>query len=359
MNFPPADPHRFLLQSIPDRFEKLTPDEFTAFIRYLFQLDGYEVKPVVISSDLGDFLQAVREGSSLIILPVRHQPDEMVEVEVIEKAIQARRLYKTDQAWVVTTSGFSPEAEALAEEEDVELWDWDTLYTGICELFFEGKNHLEHVAETNSEMEAGEESSVLKLKVKWMPQEGVDPTWFNLHLQVSNPSDRNIYIHLELPALINTQKSQVFADHWGTDDFVSGLLYAGASVHTNAAFKVSKLGDRPPAGNVVLTYHERRDPPVTFHLNARVKGEACYLVTYCYSRGSEEYRQMIWFRDHILQTFWLGRRMITLYYLISPGMVDLAFRYRGMDALLRKTVTPIVKWCMQLNAKQDPDLFRK
>jgi len=338
MTFPPPDPRRFLLESIPDRFSQLTPEDFGNFVRYLFQLDGYEVLPTVISVDLGHHVRAKKDNSWLVIMPVHGHGQEPVEIGSIKKAIQARELYKAEQSWVITTSSFSKEARLYAEQMDIELWDWNILYDGICQLFFEGKSHLEYTPATDVKVEEAEEAadvSELKMKVKWMPQEGVGNEWYNLEIKISNPTDRNVYVHLELPVLIDTRTNQVAADQWGSEEFVSGLIYAGATIKTNCMFKVGRVGERPLGGKVIVTYHERDETPKTFHISARLKGEACYFVTYCYGRGSREYVAMIEYRDRVLLKNLFGRIFVSVYYLLSPLVLSLAERYDWVDKSVR------------------------
>lgn len=344
MNFPPPDPRRFLLESIPDRFSQLSAEDFGNFIRYLFQLDGYEVEPTVTSVDLGHHVRAKKDDSSLIIIPIHTAAQELIEIDSIRKAIRARELYKSEQSWVITNSTFSKEARSFADHSDIELWDWNSLYEGICQLFFEGKSHLEYTPPppVYTEQDA-DDISELKLKVKWMPQEGVGKEWFNLELKVSNPTTRNVYVHLELPVLIDTRQNQIAADEWGSEEFVSGLIYSGATIKTNAMFKANKIGERPLGGRVMLTYHERDTAPKTYHLSSRLKGEACYFVTYCYGRGSEEYLAMIDYRDQVLSRTFIGRAMIVLYYALSPIMVRLAKRHKCVDLAVRWFTKKIVE----------------
>ena len=344
MNFPPPDPRRFLLESIPDRFSQLNAEDFGNFIRYLFQLDGYEVEPTVISVDLGHHVRAKKDDSSLVIIPVHTSAQELIEIDFIKKAIRARELYKTDQSWVITNSTFSKEARTFADHSDIELWDWNSLYEGICQLFFEGKSHLEYTPPppVYTEQDA-DDISELKLKVKWVPQEGVGKEWFNLEMKVSNPTSRNVYVHLELPVLIDTHQNQIAADEWGSEEFVSGLIYSGATMKTNAKFKANKIGERPLGGRVMLTYHERDTAPKTYHLSSRLKGEACYFVTYCYGRGSAEYWAMIDYRDKVLSKSIAGKAFIKCYYWMSPFIVRLAFRYKVFDRLIRSMTKYIVR----------------
>ena len=133
------------------------------------------------------------------------------------------------------------------------------------------------------------------------------------------------------------------ADQWVDGEFVSGLIYAGASVRTNALFSAEKLGERPPGGRVILTCHERLEVPATYHLQARLQGEACYVVTYCYSIHSVEYKRMTLFRDQVLKESIWGRLFVKFYYMVSPTLIWLAARNYYTDCALRKSVAVLVR----------------
>ncbi len=301
MNFQHPDLKRFLIDSIPSRFSHLSPDEFESFMAHLFEMDGYEVEHVPKKGDQAASLLAKKEGSTLAIRILRYPADHLAGEDEIQRALAAKTFYEADQAWVITTSGFSKEAIKSAEAEDVEWWDWDALYQALSELFFDGKSHLEYIPSVPAAIGFEERTPDLKLKVKWKPEEGISSEWYNLDLIISNPTNRNIYIHLDLPALIDTKKNQITAEKWADGEFIAGIVYEGASIRTNALFKASRIGERPSGGRVMLTCHERTDPPSTYHLAAKLKGEACYFVTYCYSRQSRQYALMIRYRDEILQ----------------------------------------------------------
>jgi hypothetical protein len=336
MDFHQQDIRQFLKESIPFRFKALSPPEFGDFIRYLFEVDGYDLLPVEQTGEFDGLLQAQKEDTTLVIMPLRMSPDAVLGEDVISKAIRAREFYDADQSWVITTATFSPESRQLAEEAEIELWDWDALYAALCQLFFEGKNHMEFFDIHPPTMRSEEAEAELKLKARWQAAEGTSSDFFNLSLSITNPTDRNIYLHLELPALIDHQRNQVMADQWVDGEFVAGLIYAGAAVKTNALFSVSRLGDRPPGGRIVLTCHERVEVPRTYHLQARLKGQACFVVTYCYTTSSAEYRMMTAYRDQVLDKSPGGRLLIRLYYFVSPMLVSWAGRSPVVDTCLRK-----------------------
>ena len=99
-----------------------------------------------------------------------------------------------------------------------------------------------------------------------------------------------------------------------------------------------------------MTCHERIEVPVTYHLEARLKGEACYVVTYCYSVDSKEYMIMTAYRDQVMKYSILGRMLIKAYYLISPHLVHLAAHNRHMDIVLRKAADLFIPYLMRMAA---------
>jgi hypothetical protein len=342
MDFNDLDIRRFLVDSIPVRFGQLTPSEFEEFIGYLFQVDGHEVEYISNKSDQTAHLIATKDGISLVIRVMRLGDGQLVKEREIQEASAAKDFYQTDQSWLITTTGFSEEAKSLADSLDIELWDWEALNQALNDLFFEGKNYQGYASTVYNKPAAETKDPVLKLKVKWEAQEGVGIKWYNLNLTLSNPTDENYYIHLDLPVLIDNKKNQTSAEKWVDGEFVAGMIYAGASVRTNALFKTSKLGERPPGGKIIMSCHER-EPPVTYHLTARLKGEACYFVTYCYSRQSSEYAIMTRFRDNVLYKTSLGRLGISLYYFLSPFFIRIAPKYKFIDMCIRKLTSLVVK----------------
>ena len=249
--------------------------------------------------------------------------------------------------WVITNSSFSEESKVLADESGIELWDWEALYEALGTLFYDGNDPVEAIEAQSGITVPAEIEPYLKLKVQWQATEGIGTQWYNLGITISNPTDRNIYMHLDLPALIDSKRNQIMADKWGKGEFVAGMLYSGASIRTNALFSAAKLGERPSGGRIVLTCHERRDMPVTYHLNARLRGQACYVVTYCYTTKSHEYLVMTAFRDEVLAKTFFGRQFISLYYYCSSRLVKQAADVVWLDRLLRKSgqffIPPVVR----------------
>lgn len=347
MDFHQQDIRQFLLEWIPLKFSQLSPLEFADFIRYLFEVDGYDLLPTDPTGEFSGVVRVQKDDTQLAILPVQIGTDGVVPVDLIARAVQARTFFEADQAWVIMTETLDADTRQRAEEEDIETWDWDALYEALCQLFFEGQSHLEYLEKHPLQNVTTDRATDLRLKVKWQAVEGVGTEWFNLGLTITNPSERNVYLHLELPALIDHNRNQVMAEEWVQGEFVAGLIYAGASVRTNALFSAARLGDRPPGGRIMLTCHERLEVPVTYHLQARLQGQACFVVTYCYSTQSLEYSVMTAYRDQVMSTHLAGRIFIKMYYALSPLLVGWASRNRFVDKILRRVASGIMPGLMR------------
>ncbi len=342
MSFQHPDIKQFLLDAIPGRFAHLSPEEFESFMVYLFGLDGYSVESVPKRGDTAANLLARKDDHSMMIRILQLPPDHVVREDEIHKAEAAKAYHETDQAWIITTSAFTKAAIRVAEKADVEWWDWDALYQALTDTFFEGKSHLDFVTAQPAVLNSDLPDPEFKLSVKWQPEEGIDAEWYNLSMTVTNASSGSYYLSLDLPALIDKNKQQTIADKWAGGEFVSGMVYEGASVRTSALFRATRLGEHPPGGKVMLTVHIRTEPIVTVHLGAKLKGDACFFVTYCYSRQSPEYRLMAAYRDNVLNNTVLGRLCVSGYYTVSPTIIRLAQRIPLIEKSIRFIIRKII-----------------
>jgi hypothetical protein len=243
---------------------------------------------------------------------------------------------------VVTTGDFKPETVRAARRQGVEAWDWTKLEAAIGELFFAGAAIPSPDAPVFGDAEADRDPE-LRLNVKWEARPGVTTDVYNLEVAVTNLSSRHRYLHLELPVIVDAGGRQIAAGEWAEGEFTSGTVYAGATVHTNALFPVGRAGDKPPGGRVMLSCHERLDVPVTYHLSGRLKGEACFAVTYCFGRDSDAYRAMIRFRDERLRATVAGRGVISMYYAASPPLIDAVERFPWLRPAFKRLVLAAVR----------------
>ncbi len=342
MDFNQIDIQQFLRESAPLHFREQSPLVFEGFIRYMFEVDGFTLLPMDPSPEMAGMILAEKEHETHLIHPVHSRTEHPIPLSILERVGSLMEETDCAHGWVITNASFSTESKSYAETTGLELWEWDELYRAMGDLFFDGKDLLESSEPKDSVTIPQEVEPYLRLKAKWEATEGVSTKWYNLSLVISNPTDRNIYLHLDLPALIDTKHNQTMADQWGKGEFVAGMLYGGASIRTNALFATGKLGERPPGGRIVLTCHERSERPVTYHLNARLQGQACFVVTYCYTTQSPEYEFLTRYRDQYLSKSILGRFLIAFYYRISSKIVDRAPVYPWLDQLVRKAGKAIV-----------------
>ncbi len=352
MDFNLVDIRYFLKESIPKRFKEQSPLVFEDFVKYLFEVDDFKILPKESSPPLPGLIKAEKADGLHLIYPVHKNNDQVIDLETIQKAAKVMEELQGENFWVITNSTFSEDSKRLADKSGIDLWDWDALYEALSTLFYDGKDPDEVISETPGLTLPAEIEPYLKMKVKWEATEGIGSEWYNLGITISNPTDRNIYLHLDLPALIDTRKNQIMADQWGKGEFVAGMLYGGASIRTNALFNATKLGERPAGGRIVLTCHERQEKPVTYHLNASLRGQACFVVTYCYTTQSPEYAILTNFRDEVLMKYFLGRQFVALYYFFSSRLVARAAENSALDLLVRKSGQAIIPFLVKkVNAK--------
>ena len=348
MDFNHIDIQQFLRESMPVHFREQSPLVYEGFVRHMFEIDGFTILPLDPTPETAGMVLAEKENEIHLIYPVHSRTENPVRLPILEKVSALREDMDCAHGWVITNATYSEESKSFAESSGLELWAWNELHKAMCDLFFEGDDPLVTSESEESMIIPQEVEPYLRLKAKWEATEGVSTKWYNLSLVISNPTDRNIYLHLDLPALIDTKHNQTMADQWGKGEFVAGMVYGGASIRTNALFAAGKLGERPPGGRIVLTCHERSERPVTYHLNARLQGQACFVVTYCYTAQSPEYAFLTRFRDEQLSFHPLGRLFISFYYAVSSRIVDHASAHPWLDRIVRKVGTAMVPLAIRM-----------
>ncbi|MBD8027343.1 restriction endonuclease [Ureibacillus sp. Re31] len=105
--------------------DEMTGEEFEEFLGYLFQKRGYKVSYTKASSDYGADL--ILEDRNDIIAVQAKRYSGSVGVKAVQEIIGALKMYDATEAWVVTNSYFTRQAEKLAETNDVYLIDRDEL----------------------------------------------------------------------------------------------------------------------------------------------------------------------------------------------------------------------------------------
>jgi hypothetical protein len=99
--------------------------EFEHYLVHLFVAEGYAVRHTGRPGDYGADL-LLRLGDALTVVQAKRTATP-VGVGAVQEAVAARPHYSAQAAMVVTTSYFTPNAEALAASNSVELWDRNRL----------------------------------------------------------------------------------------------------------------------------------------------------------------------------------------------------------------------------------------
>lgn len=104
---------------------ELSGIEFETYIAKLLKENGYDVQGTPVTGDQGADLVAKKEGKTIVIQAKRHKGK--VSNSAVQEVIGAVQYYQGDEGWVVTNTGFTSSAKALAQKSNVKLIDGKAL----------------------------------------------------------------------------------------------------------------------------------------------------------------------------------------------------------------------------------------
>ena len=107
------------------QIDTMTGEEFEQYLGMLFKKRGFKVSYTKSSGDYGADL-ILRDREDTIAVQAKRYSGS-VGVKAVQEIIGALKMYDATQAWVVTNSYFTKQAEKLAESNDVYLIDRDEL----------------------------------------------------------------------------------------------------------------------------------------------------------------------------------------------------------------------------------------
>lgn len=105
--------------------DKMSGEDFEKFLGELFKRRGFKVKLTAASGDYGADL-ILKDGKDVIAVQAKRY-SSTVGVKAVQEIIGAVKMYDATEAWVVTNSHFTRQAEKLADINDVYLIDRDEL----------------------------------------------------------------------------------------------------------------------------------------------------------------------------------------------------------------------------------------
>lgn len=102
------------------QIDKMSGVEFEEYLMRLFEKLGYRVTLTKRSNDYGADLIMKKDEKTIIVQAKRYH--QKVGIAAVQEVYAAKRVYKADEAWIVTTNeGFTKQAIHLAKLNDVLL----------------------------------------------------------------------------------------------------------------------------------------------------------------------------------------------------------------------------------------------
>ena len=105
--------------------DHMSGEDFERFLGELFKRRGFKVSYTATSGDYGADL-ILKDGEDIIAVQAKRY-SSTVGVKAVQEIIGAVKMYNATEAWVVTNSHFTRQAEKLADINDVYLIDREEL----------------------------------------------------------------------------------------------------------------------------------------------------------------------------------------------------------------------------------------
>ena len=112
--------NRYLRMSLK-KVDKLSGISFENYLAVHFRKAGYRVKETSATADYGADLILRKRKEKTVVQAKRYS--KAVGVAAVQEVIGAREYYEADRAMVVTNWFFTKNAQILAAQSGVELWD--------------------------------------------------------------------------------------------------------------------------------------------------------------------------------------------------------------------------------------------
>ena len=109
------------------KIDRMSGEEFEAYLGLLYDRKGYKVRYTPASTDFGADLLLKKKGVRTVVQAKRYK--NAVGEAAVQQALSGKEYYEADQCVVITNSYFTPTAEALAERTGVTLIDREQLET--------------------------------------------------------------------------------------------------------------------------------------------------------------------------------------------------------------------------------------
>lgn len=271
---------------------------------------------------------------------------------------------------VITTTEFTTPAKELARTTNVELWGWEKLYENIKGVYFDGNDIYEYFSEHFQKAEAQKyvngnefEFEVEKVREKEEVCNTANREELNIatiiHLKIKNRTDSKIFFILNNVLIIDVLGNQIKAYTGFVGTFAQGDIYPFTGIPIIPCFYEWQVPNAKSIKKIVVLYYAGSDgilkekiidmpndvhiekPPTPIITNATVSNPQsgvssnCFVVTLCFGRQSNEYKQMTLFRDEVLNKYLSGRFFIRQYYAYSPILIKIIGKSKTLVYFLK------------------------
>lgn len=105
--------------------DHMSGKDFEKYLKAHFEKLGYKVKLTPDSNDFGADLICKKDGLTTIVQAKRYKGK--VGIAAVQEIVAAKGYYKADKCMVVTNAFYTSGAKQLANSNDVELWDRNSI----------------------------------------------------------------------------------------------------------------------------------------------------------------------------------------------------------------------------------------
>ncbi|GAA5220741.1 restriction endonuclease [Membranihabitans marinus] len=344
MDFSQVDLKKFLKAAIKVRFQGISPYDFEDFIGKLFLDNGYKVENTNYSGDFGADLILDKDGVKTVVQIKRYHEDHKVGVQDINQVLGAAKYYGGHQIMIVTTSSFTQPAIELCKKTQVFYWDWQVLKDAVYNTYQIDDEWLYDIdGSTENKNDDVFRLSVIEVEVDEHIESIAEPLT-KVVLELENISGKNAHVFIDLPILLTQNNKQYNAVQWVKNYFSSGVIFNGASVEIACYFLEDHLSQVHKEDKILLPTSV---PSLSFMntLSAPLSpdDQRCFVVSFAFNRFSSEYYTAIRFRDQQLLTYFWGRQLVSLYYILSPIMVEIIRPFPFLQKMFRRIIYRLLK----------------
>lgn len=283
---------------------ELDPYEFEQFVANLWEKKGYDTEVTSGSRDRGIDFEAQKLGRKEVVQVKHYSPDNKVgSQEIREYATLYQQVPDANTVVLVTSSSFTQQAEELADDLKVEIFDGQRLSKEV------GKYDLSTNVDIARSSPEPTSDFATKGYVAFFNNTG------GYGFIAAEGVDEDVFFHLQ---------------ELGVDSLEEGQ---------KVGFDIEDSAKGPQAKNVV-----RLDSSTPVDAESNQKDSGCFIATAAYGTPTaDEIDILRTFRDKRLRGTLIGEMFISAYYSASPPVADYIEKSDYRQQIVRKLfIEPLI-----------------